>query len=286
MEQESAQKVQASNAIEQMEMGDAHGRSERGVSEGVPLSRLRVVEERLRQNGEVVVSSLAREFGVSEVTIRRDLTMLEERGVAERSHGGAILVDSTFSDPRFIESRNHQRAAKRKIAHRCAELLPQSGSLFVCGGSTTSEVVSCLRDRSELEIFTSNLAAASEAMSGGARLSIIGGAVQGPTCSLVGELARASLSLLWAETMVLGADAISLESGITSHGGAEADVARMMIERTRGDLICVVDSTKWGAFADHVVIPVHRLSMVITDGIPAEVQLGLTQIGVKVELVS
>ena len=138
----------------------------------------------------------------------------------------------------------------------------------MCGGTTTSEVVSCLRDRSGLDIFTSNLAAASEAMSGGARLSIIGGAVQGPTCSLVGELARASLSLLWAETMVLGADAISVDGGITSHGGAEADVARMMIERTRGEVICVVDSTKWAARADHVVIPIARLSMVVTDGIP------------------
>ena len=63
------------------------------------------------------------------------------------------------------------------------------------------------------------------------------------------------LSLLWAEKMVLGADALSVDGGITSHGGAEADVARMMIERTRGDLICVVDSTKWEARADHVVFP-------------------------------
>ncbi|HVB71887.1 MAG TPA: DeoR/GlpR family DNA-binding transcription regulator [Acidimicrobiales bacterium] len=253
--------------------------------EAVPLSRLRVVEERLRQNGEVIVANLAREFGVSEMTIRRDLTALEERGVAQRSHGGAILVDSTFSDPRFIESRLHQRAAKRRIAHRCAELLPKSGSLFVGGGTTTSEVVSCLRDRPDLNIFTSNLAAASEAMSGGASLSIIGGAVQGPTCSLVGELARASLALLWAERMVLGADAISAEGGITSHGGAEADVARMMIERTRGDLICVVDSTKWAALADHVVVPITRISMVITDGMPADEKARLTRLGVKVELV-
>lgn len=275
-----------SNSTGQLESDDSQGRSSRNGIEAVPLSRLRVVEERLRQNGEVVVASLAREFGVSEVTIRRDLTTLEERGVAQRSHGGAILIDSTFSDPRFIESRLHQRAAKRKIAHRCAEILPKSGSLFICGGTTTSEVVSCLRDRAELEIFTSNLAAASEAMSGGAKLSIIGGAVQGPTCSLVGELARASLSLLWAEKMVLGADAISVDGGITSHGGAEADVARMMIERTRGDLICVVDSTKWEARADHVVIPIGRLSMVITDGIPASEMTRLTHLGVRVELVS
>lgn len=253
--------------------------------EAVPLSRQRIVEEQLRVNGEVLVASLARELGVSEVTIRRDLTTLERRGVAQRSHGGAILVDSTFSDPRFIETRLHQRAAKRMIAHRCAELLPLSGSLFVGGGTTTCEVMSCLRDRPELDVFTSNLAAASEAMSGGARISIIGGSVQGPTCSLVGELARASLSLLWADAMVLGADAISVEAGITSHAGAEADVARMMIERTRGDLICVVDSTKWGARADHVVLAASRLSTVITDGIPAEEKARLTRLGVRVEVV-
>ncbi len=188
------QDIKSSSTTSHRVTNDAAPKAGRTGVDAVPLSRLRVVEERLRQNGEVTVSSLAREFGVSEMTIRRDLTALEERGVAQRSHGGAILVDSTFSDPQFIESRLHQRAAKRRIAHRCAELLPKSGSLFVGGGTTTSEVVGCLRDRPDLNIFTSNLAAASEAMSGGASLSIIGGAVQGPTCSLVGELARASLS--------------------------------------------------------------------------------------------
>lgn len=254
--------------------------------EAVPLSRLRIVEERLRLNGEVLVATLAEELGVSEMTIRRDLTALEERGVAERSHGGAILVDSSFSDPRFIETRLHQRSAKRKIALRCAEILPTTGSMFVGGGTTTCEVVGCVRDRPELDIFTSNLAAAAEAMSGGARLSIIGGSVQGPTCSLVGELARASLSLLWADRMVLSADAISVDAGITSHSGAEADVARMMVERTRGDLICVVDSTKWEARADHVVTPLDRLSMVITDGIPAREKARLERLGVRLELVT
>ncbi len=254
-------------------------------TDAVPLSRQRIVEERLRENGEVLVTSLAREFGVSEVTIRRDLTALEGRGVAQRSHGGAILVDSSFSDPRFVRSRLRQREAKRKIAHRCAELLPKSGSLFVGGGTTACEVVSCLRDQPQLNIYTSNLAAASEAMSDGAQLSIIGGTVQGPTCSLAGELARASLSLLSAERIVLGADAISVDGGVTSHSGAEADVARMMIERTRGELICVVDSTKWGGRADHVVVPVANLSMVITDGLPADEETRLKLLGVRVELV-
>lgn len=250
----------------------------------VPLSRQRIVEERLRQKGEVLVAALAREFGVSEVTIRRDLTALEERGVAQRSHGGAILVDSTFSDPRFIESRLHQREAKRKIARLCAELLPKRGSLFVGGGTTACEVVSSLRDQPQLNIFTSNLAAASETMSDGAKLSLIGGTVQGPTCSLAGELARASLSLLSAERIILGADAISVEGGVTSYSGAEADVARMMIERTRGEVICVVDSTKWNKRADHLVIPVPNLSMIVTDGLPPEEEARLRVLGVRVEI--
>ncbi len=59
----------------------------------------------------------------------------------------------------------------------------------------------------------------------------------------------------------------------------------MMIERTRGDLICVVDSTKWEALADHVVVPINRISMVITDGIPADEKARLTSLGVKVEIV-
>ena len=85
--------------------------------------------------------------------------------------------------------------------------------------------------------------------------------------------------------MVLGADAISAVAGVTSHSGAEADVARMMAERTRGDVVCVVDNTKWGTTADHVVLPASRLSRVITDGLPNQEQRRLKQAGVQIDIV-
>jgi DeoR/GlpR family transcriptional regulator of sugar metabolism len=194
------------------------------------------------------------------------------------------LIDSSFSDPGFIDRRQHQRTAKRQAAQRCTELLPATGSLFVGGGTTMCEVMRFLRDHSQLEIFTSNLAAASEAKSGGARISVIGGTVQGLTCALTGDLARASLNLLWADTLVVGADAISSSAGITSHSGAEADVVRIMAERTRGDVFCVVDSTKWEAKADHVILAARRLSTVITDRVPDRERRSLERLGVRVEV--
>jgi DeoR/GlpR family transcriptional regulator of sugar metabolism len=253
--------------------------------DAVPLSRVRMVEERLREDGEVRVSLLARELGVSEMTIRRDLSALEERGVAKRSHGGAVLIDSSFFDPEFVDRKQQRVTAKRRIAQRCAELLPTEGSLFVGGGTTTCEVVRFLRDRPGLEIFTSNLAAASQARSGGTRMSVLGGTVEGPTCALVGALARASLSLLWADTLVIGADALSAASGVTSHSSAEADVARLMAERTRGSVVCVADSTKWLAAADHVILPAAALSMIVTDAVPDSERLRLEDLGVQISVV-
>lgn len=250
-----------------------------------PLSQLHVVEERLRSRGEVWVNSLSEELGVSEVTIRRHLSALAESGLAKRVRGGAVLVESSFSDPSFVDRKLSQRDAKRRVAQRCAELLPQSASLFVGGGTTTSVLVQFLRDRAGLQIFTSNLAAAAKAKAGGCTIAVIGGTVRGPTCALVGGLARASLSLLWADKAVLGADAISGSGGITSHSPDEADVARMMVEHTRGDVICIVDGTKWNANADHVVVASERLSTVVTDYIPGRERRHLEHLGVKVEVV-
>jgi DeoR family transcriptional regulator, aga operon transcriptional repressor len=255
------------------------------TSELVPLARLARIEEILRQRGDVRVGILAQELGVSEMTVRRDLSELAERGIARRSHGGAVLVDSSFSDPYFVGRRQQQRVVKLRLAEYCASLLPDAGSLFVGGGTTTCEVVGYLRDRPGLDIFTANLAAASHAKSGGARISVLGGTVQGPTCSLVGDLARTSLALLWAETAVIGADGISALTGPTSHSAAEADVARMMVERTRGDLICVVDGTKWAAKADHVVVGAHRISRIITDAVPDRELQRLTDMNVTVDVV-
>lgn len=250
----------------------------------VPLARIRRIEEALRQAGEVRVSTLSRELAVSEMTVRRDLAVLSAHGVAQRSHGGAVLLDSSFSDPDFLGRRQLQRQVKVRLAQRCAEILPSEGSIFVGGGTTTCEVVPFLRDRPKLEIFTSNLAAASHAHSGGARVSVLGGTVQGPTCALVGELARACLGLLRANIAILGADAISADSGLASHSAEEADVARMMVERTHEQVICLVDSTKWSATASHVIMPFEKLSRIITDDLPAATAERAHRCGVAVDL--
>jgi DeoR/GlpR family transcriptional regulator of sugar metabolism len=116
-------------------------------------------------------------------------------------------------------------------------------------------------------------------------MSVLGGTVEGPTCALVGALARASLSLLWADTLVIGADALSAASGVTSHSSAEADVARLMAERTRGSVVCVADSTKWLAAADHVILPAAALSMIVTDAVPDSERLRLEDLGVQISVV-
>jgi len=247
-----------------------------------PLSRIRYIEEVLRNEGQVKVKKLASDLHISEVTVRRYLDQLSERGLAERSRGGAIRLDAPLSDPIFAARRAVQRDAKSRIARSCAELIPEEGTVFLGGGTTTCEVARFLMVRPDLTIFTSNLAAASQYRSDGATVFVIGGAIRGASCSLVGDLTRSGLGRLWADYTIIGADSISATSGAMTDSTEEADVARQMIENTRVGVMCVVDASKWTLRSGHVAASPNELTVVVSDHIPSAESRALVGLGVQV----
>lgn len=229
------------------------------------ISRLRTIEELLRQERQVTVTQLASTLAVSDMTVRRYLTQLQDEGIAERVHGGAVLVDRTLSDPLFLDRRSRERTAKAVIGRTCADLIPERATVFIGGGTTTLEVAQWLAGRSDLTLMTSNLAAAATVKEGGARVIVIGGEVHGRVCAMVGDIARTALSMLYAEVAVIGADAISAEHGLTSVVAEEAVISRMMLERATAQRICVVDSTKIALPTSYRIAGTDALTDVVTD---------------------
>ena len=251
-------------------------------SDSSPLTRMRYIEGVLRDRGQVSVKSLAVELRISEVTVRRYLDQLAARGLADRSRGGAVRVDAPLSDPLFTARRAAQHDSKSRIAKYCAALIPEEGTVFIGGGTTTCEVARHLMVRPGLTIFTSNLAAASQFRSDGATVFVIGGAIRGASCSLVGDLTRSSLSHLWADFTIMGADSISAKSGAITESTEEADVARQMIENTRLGVVCAVDASKWTGQSGHVAASPHELAAVVSEHIPEIEHCEFSRLGVQV----
>ena len=248
----------------------------------LPAERHRLIQKLLHERHVVRVSAMSELLGVSEVTIRRDLEELERRGVLERIHGGAISNRRLRSEPRYIEAMTSHAEEKRHIGRAAAGLVEPGDTLFLNGGTTTLEVFRHLRGPN-LRVATNHVGIPLEAGDRELDLIVVGGQYRAPSNSLVGPFATEALRRMHATKAFIGVEGISLRAGATTPSATEAEIARLMIERTRGDVVLVADSSKMGTVADFVVSGLDQVAALVTDGaIDPEFADGLVETGVRV----
>ena len=233
----------------------------------VPLKeeRQQQILEALRQNQRVTVADLSRSFKVSDVTIRRDLRGLAERGMLRRAHGGAIVAAPAPPEPPVVQRMTQAESCKACIGRAAAALVSDGESIFVGSGSTTAYVARHLVDRKNLTVVTNALTVASElATAGGVTVVVTGGMMRASELSLVGHIAEQALREVRVDKVILGMRAISLEAGMTNDYLPEVMTDRTIIEMAP-ELIAVADHTKFGKVASAYVAPVERITVLVTD---------------------
>lgn len=119
--------------------------------------RRRVITERIKATGQVVVAALSAEFQVSEETIRRDLEWLEREGIATRIYGGAVLTGNDRVAPPYSIRKNTNIEPKVAIARQLAELIQDGDTLMVDESSTSAYAVRALRQKKNITIITNSL---------------------------------------------------------------------------------------------------------------------------------
>jgi len=164
--------------------------------------RLHWLSQQLAEHGAVSIAEAADALGVSEMTIRRALTELEERGTARRVRGGARALG-----PRPFEERSHTaRRAKSKIAAKLSGLLPATGAMAFDASSTVMRACAALTRAEDLTVLTNGpeTFAALQHQPGVSAL-LTGGALDARTGSLVGPLACRAASLVSVDTFFTSA---------------------------------------------------------------------------------
>jgi len=255
----------------------------------IPAERHAYILNLIQQKKTVRVSTLSEMLGVSEITIRRDLERLEEQGVLERTHGGAILTQRMQQEPLYVQKERLQIEAKRAIGQAAAQLVNPGETIFVNSGSTTRQIFSHLGNIPRLRVITSNAAAIAELgnHTEALELIVVGGTYRWQSNSLVGPLALATISQINASKTFLGVDGISIQHGLTTPIQDEAEVARAMIAQTRGALIVVADHTKIGVVAEFVTCPLHRVETIVTDArLEREWSEALSKQGIRIVVAS
>jgi len=241
----------------------------------------------LDSNDEIFVTELAAQMDTSEVTIRKDLTQLQNRNLLIRTRGGAIRLpkDNNNEDTAISKKRLFNAYEKERIGAKAASLIQEGDHIMLDSGTTTLEIAKNLDNFNNLTILTNSLNIAIELMKY-QRFTVIvlGGHVRFTSHSTVGPLAVNTLRNFNNFKLFLGVDSFSLETGISTPSLEEALLNQQMMA-SASETIAVCDSSKFNkqSFA-HIADP-EQLNLIITDtAIPETIHAALQRRGIKVML--
>ncbi|RZZ89199.1 transcriptional repressor AgaR [Pseudoxanthomonas winnipegensis] len=243
------------------------------------------ISELVRQHGSVQVTALAKRFGVSMQTVRKDLRYLEERGVMARAYGGAIdsnVVGHTATEPPYETKRTAHLDEKRRIGARAAALVQAGDTIAIDSGTTAIQLAEALPDI-EITVVTNDFGVLSSlAPKSNINIVMLGGELRRKNMAFYGGLTVEALDALHVDKLFLGVDGLDLERGITTHYEPEAMLNRKMVEAARM-VVAITDSSKFGKVCLHRIIPVSGLNALITDtGAPDDITSACQALGVEV----
>ena len=242
------------------------------------------------EKGKIYVNDLVEIFKVTETSIRRDLTLLEESKRLRRIHGGAIPLPGSYRTDSFAEKKELQIRSKEKIGKVAAGMIQQNDVILLDSGTTTLQVVRhispLLRENNLITLVTNSIPLAQEVLSWPSpNLTILGGIYLPDFQATVGPQTLAQLSELTADIVFLGVDGLTLTTGATTANVLMAEVGRSMVEHARKSVL-VTDSTKIGRAGFAPVKTVEIFNTLITDAeAPVEVIKKIQDLGVEVILV-
>jgi DeoR/GlpR family transcriptional regulator of sugar metabolism len=229
--------------------------------------RQTLILERVREQGGVRVTDLVRELGVSDMTVRRDLELLDERGLIEKVHGGAAAIDgSALFEPGFTAKSVLMEAEKGLIAASAASLVAPGTAIAISAGTTTFALAKRLTDIPGLTVLTNSVPVADVLYKDGRpdQTVILSGGVRTPSDALVGPFAVEVIRSLHVDSVFLGTHGMDSRSGFTTPNILEAETNRALIEAGRR-LIVLADHTKWGVIGISSVARLENADTIITD---------------------
>ena len=242
----------------------------------------------LEQSEEIQVTELSRQTGISEVTIRKDLTILQNRHLLLRTRGGAMRrpVENTNEDTAIERKQMFNFKEKERIGVEAAKLIKDGDYIMLDSGTTTLEVARHLDKFHELHIVTNAINIATE-LANYKRFDVVflGGNVRQNSLSTVGPLALSVLRNFSRYKLFLGVDSFSIENGISTPSLEEALLNQIMVQQA-DKVIAVFDSSKFNKRSYVHVADVNELDCIITDcAIPVGMTAKLKNLGIDVRVV-
>ena len=229
--------------------------------------RQAVILDEVERLGAVRVSRLVERLGVSDMTVRRDLDALAQRGLIVKVHGGATAVsERSIDEPGFEAKQVRAQAEKDAISHAAAALVHPGCAVGISAGTTTWTLAHLVRDIPGLTVVTNSMRVADVMLSSGRndQTVVLTGGIRTPSDALVGPVAVAALRTLHVDLVFLGIHGMDLHSGYTTPNLMESETNRALVDAGRR-LVVVADHTKWGVVGLSTIASLDEADVLITD---------------------
>lgn len=217
------------------------------------------------ERNSLQISEVSKMLGVSELTVRRDFSLLEQEGFIRRFHGGGQLLSGNLPNAPFYEYKDSlKQRQKQQIAHYISRLIQEKDTVFLNAGTTTLEVIKAINHKSVM-IVTNNAPACTVVDGSGASLISTGGEFNPQTRSFTGIMAVQLIQKMCAQVCVLGVNGISSTEGITTSNYMETMINDEFLKHCTGKRIVAADGSKIGKTFNFISAPIQAVDLLVTD---------------------
>lgn len=219
---------------------------------------------------KVSVTQLAKKFGVTTETIRRDLDALEGEYKLKRIHGGAIKISFDKQEPSHIQKRNVYKEEKQRIGHKAASLINDNDIITIDTGTTTCEILYYIKDKKNLTILLNTVAGLNiliDLKNKGVfdgKIIFLGGEINADQLSCVGPISENILKKFYVDKAFIGVGGVSLQNGLTGYDVNEANLSKMIMENSK-EVIIVADHSKIGVRNFYKIEDIENVNVIVSD---------------------
>lgn len=212
----------------------------------------KTVEERqrnilnlVRREGEIRVEDVANEFHISPMTVRRDLQLLEQKQLLQRTHGGAISLEKS----RILNlTESNAGVFRNRISAYAASLIENDDRIFINGSRTALDILKHLDDSKHVSVYTNNGWAIGEQYPAGVSILFLGGSMRGRI--MVGDYVMRNLLTMTADKTFIGCAAVYDDGEFQYDIPTEIGINEAMISRTKDSFYVLADHTKFRRSAE------------------------------------
>ncbi|NBF38924.1 MAG: DeoR family transcriptional regulator [Spirochaetes bacterium] len=229
------------------------------------VDRRKGILEKLKATGSITVAELSTFYGVSEETIRRDLTRMEGDGLLEKTYGGAYIKDGMHREVPFALRNVAYVRQKELIGRRGGELVEHGDTIFLDASTTALHVGQSIIGKHNLIVISNALAVSYRlAEAPDIKMITIGGTLRRTSLTNVGRAAEDSIVRYYADKTFFSCDGVDRDHGITDANEKEAEVRKAMLSQSK-QRILVADHTKFDRTSFVLIDNFENVDTVITD---------------------